>query len=392
MIISSRKLENPVLVPSSKSYAARMLMAGMLSPSEIKITDIPKSQDSMEFINIVEVLGIGYWDKDSFIIDKSFPNDERESNSPIEIDLGEGGTTIRFLLSLLALGKNAYRLKVHPRFKSRPFQDQLNLLAGLGAKVELSDKEDELGTIQGPLKLPESIKIDCSQTTQVASSFLIIAHFHPVHIALTNINSSKAYIEMTKYVLQNLKSKQIVPVDMSSASSFIILASVLQDMSFPQILEVDQLQADSKVISLLKSCGCDLKFSPHLEVNKSNLKPFDIDGSQCLDLIPNLCFLAANIKGKSVIRNIENLHYKESDRVAGICHVLDQFGVKFKVVSDSIEIYGEEILKNTQVIETSPDHRIVMLASLFLKITGGGEVQNAQTVSKSNSKFFEILN
>jgi 3-phosphoshikimate 1-carboxyvinyltransferase len=142
----------------------------------------------------------------------------------------------------------------------------------------------------------------------------------------------------------------------------------------------------------LESSGASIEFSPHLKIKKSILSPFNVDGSKCLDLIPNLCFLASHIKGRSRIYNIKNLKHKESDRVEGICQVLDQVGVNYKVDDNSIEIEGPYNINSLKKIETLADHRIVMLASLFLKICGGGEVTNSKTVAKSNSNFFKLLN
>ena len=392
MKISSRKLQSPILIPSSKSYAARMLLVGAMSENRYSVADIPKSQDSIELIEVLKNLGIGYRDGDRFVLDKSFPKDETPSDQPVVLNLGEGGTTIRFLLSLLSLGRNKYLLKVHPRFKLRPFAEQLELLKSLGAQIVESEKEDELCTLQGPIKLPKSLTIDCSKTTQVTSSFLILAHFNNCKIKVKNLNSSAAYIEMTKNVLSSIKADQSVPVDMSSTSSFLALASIFQDLEFPQILAADPLQADSTIISILESSGASIEFSPHLKIKKSILSPFNVDGSKCLDLIPNLCFLASHIKGRSRIYNIKNLKHKESDRVEGICQVLDQVGVNYKIDDNSIEIEGPYKINSLEKIETLADHRIVMLASLFLKICGGGEVTNSNTVAKSNSNFFELLN
>jgi 3-phosphoshikimate 1-carboxyvinyltransferase len=392
MKISSHKLKNPIFISSSKSYAARMLLMGAVSENEISISDIPESQDSLELIEVLKKLGVGYWDSGRFVLDKSFPRDELPSKNPIVLNLGEGGTTIRFMLSLLSLGQNTYILKVHPRFKLRPFIDQLELLKSLGARIVQTDKEDELCSVQGPILFPRSLTIDCSKTTQVASSFLILAKFNNCEIKTQNLNSSTAYVEMTKNVLNSLKKEFSVPVDMSSASAFMVLASVFQDLEFPQILVVDPLQADSTLISILKSSGANIEFSPHLKIKRSLMSPFIVDGAQCLDLIPNLCFLASFIEGSSKIYNIENLKHKESNRIQGICQILDQVGVVYKLENNSIEIEGVHELKPIKKIHALADHRIVMLASLFLKVNGGGEVTNSKAVAKSNSNFFDLLN
>jgi 3-phosphoshikimate 1-carboxyvinyltransferase len=390
--ITSTKLRDEVIIPRSKSYAARMLIIGALSESKITISDIPEALDTQDLINALKFLGLCKWEDRGVVFDHSFPKDEVYSSKAIDINLGEGGTTIRFMLSLLALGRNSYTIHVHPRFKKRPYQEQLETLQNLGVTVFPSDKEDILCTIRGPFKKNQSIFIDCSKTTQIASSLCLIKKKISLKLSYQNLNSSLSYLKMTEELSKNKvethQDSYIVPVDMSSASYFIALAALSHTTTFKGITCRDPLQADDRLLDLI-----DHTISPELTVKKQKLKAFNIDASNCIDLVPTLAFMASFIDGESYIFGIENLVYKESNRLEGICDILSFFNIRHKRESSSLRIYGDPKLINhkSDLLIPLPDHRLVMMGSLFFKMQGFGEIGFSECVDKSFPGFFTNL-
>jgi len=393
--ISSKSINSDISIPTSKSYANRAIILATLESGQRVVSDIPESSDVQEMIEVLESLSlVSDYDGNKVVINKSFPEDEVISNTIKEVYLGEGGTTIRFLLTLLSLGGQSYRVKVHPRFKLRPYRGQLSLLRELGAIVVESADKDILCELQGPITLPAKINIDCLKTTQVASSFLLLKGKYEFEIELLNSDTSMAYVEMTNLMIQN-SSKEVykVPVDYSSAGYFIALGLFLQKLHLNNVNSIDAFQADSKIINVLDQIRANYKFDNGLTITpKDSYKHFLIDGSMCLDLVPTLCFIAANIEGTSSIFNIKNLIYKETDRLKGIEDILFAFGVEYKSDEDSIEIKGNKIKANIKELHTLPDHRLIMMGSLFLKLSGGGDISPFSEVSKSFPGFFTLMN
>ncbi len=396
--ISSSPLNPVIKIPTSKSYANRALILAALSNDNVIVSDIPESSDVKDMVNVLEKLSLlKRVDDSEVVLNKSFPESEVESNSIVELDLGEGGTTIRFLLSFLALGKNKYKIKVHPRFKNRPYLDHLNFLESLGVSINLSEEKDVLCELQGPINLSGVLKIDCSKTTQVATSFLLLKNKYQLELILENIDSSKAYLAMTNELVQRQwKGRYFVPADFSGAGYFIALGLFFQKISLINIISKDEYQADSQIFSVLEQIGADYS----IDMNGLIIRPmneyesFEVDGSKCLDLIPTLCFIAAGIKGKSTISNIENLIYKESNRLEGIKNILSAFEVEYKVEGSTIAIEGKTnfLKEKNKKFTTLPDHRLIMVSSLFIKMSGGGEVTPYREVAKSFPNFFKLLN
>jgi 5-enolpyruvylshikimate-3-phosphate synthase len=110
-------------------------------------------------------------------------------------------------------------------------------------------------------------------------------------------------------------------------------------------------------------------------------------------LVPALGFLLGHIKGTHELKGVKNLVHKESDRLNEICSLLEKFSRKteYSEKSDTLIIHGSEEKILTPVhLETAPDHRLVMSASLFLKYHSGGSIANPEVTSKSFHSFFNV--
>ena len=93
-------------------------------------------------------------------------------------------------------------------------------------------------------------------------------------------------------------------------------------------------------------------------------------------------------KGVTVIRGVERLSIKESNRKDTIVSTLKSFGVEAYSKDGYIEIIGGEPIHS--FIVCPEDHRIAMMASpLSLRV--GGVIDRAECVSKSNPSFWSDL-
>lgn len=394
MQVSSDKIKSPVEIPTSKSYANRALILGALKYKGLSIKSLPLSQDVLDLINALETLNLVEATSDTVRIKNIFPENEI-AGEPLELYLGEGGTTIRFLLPMLALGQRKYIIKVKPSFKKRPIQDLFDLLSMLGAKVSPLNGENELCELQGPINLLD-ISVDCKSTSQVASAFLMLKSKYDFELEIKNLNTSMSYVELTKQLSEKLVEidEYYVPVDMSSASYFIALGVIKNDLLIKNVNSIDKLQADSKIFKVLDLMGASYSIDCKglsLKVSKK-YRNFTFDVSDCLDLAPTLAFLASFCEGTSRIFGIENLVHKESNRVEGIISILKTFGVHYSLNQIELLIEGTNDLEHVKELTVADDHRMVMMASLFIKMTkNGGDIRPKDTINKSFANFFELL-
>lgn len=390
-----------IQVPTSKSYANRILILSAISDQKIKIKNIPKSTDVLTLINCLTEIGLEIKrETDSLLISNCFPACEQSEN-PLRLKTGDGGTTNRFLIPLLALGENEYELVPDGLISQRPIDELIKHLKKLDIKIRIDNNEYWL-KIQGPLhKKTETIEVGCSKTTQIASALLMVLSKLNIEVEVKNIKSSQTYFELTKYLIEQFKNNQTeftIPVDFSSASYPIALAVVAGECIIDNCNKIDPYQPDSIFIELLNNSGAEIKVdNSGLIVKQSKaLTPIDIDCSPCPDLVPALAFVCSYISGTSYLRNLSVLRFKESDRVAEIIKVLTKFNVKFELglESDTLIIHGSNNAEKIEFTQYLPpkDHRIIMMTYLFMRRNSGGKLFNFQHVQKSFPDFFGVMN
>src|SRR5665647_2587545 len=125
----------------------------------------------------------------SVTVSRSFPACESDD---LSFDVGEGGTTARFLACMLTLGKKHYRLNLGERLSQRPWDEFIDLVNAHGGKASL---EGRVLNVQGPLEFESTLNIDCARTSQFASGFLL-AYGKGMKIYPQNLRSSESYWEM----------------------------------------------------------------------------------------------------------------------------------------------------------------------------------------------------
>ncbi|MFA6236921.1 MAG: hypothetical protein WC635_06295 [Bacteriovorax sp.] len=392
--------DKEILLPTSKSHANRALIIGAIRGSGFQVQSLPLSTDVTTLLNCFKTVGLLIThNEDSVIFNNSFPACEAEIKEEIiDLKTGDGGTTNRFLLALLSLGKKTYRFFPSEKMSGRPIDDLLIPLRKLKVSVQ-TDIGGAWITLKGPAQInaDAKIEIDCSKSTQFASALMLAFSQQSQQFELKNIIASETYLKMTEHVLSETKLKKSydVPVDFSSLSYPLALALIKGKVLIKNCKTIDPLQADSKFIKLMQDSGADIQWTDKglLAISKNNLKPFLVDGSQFPDLVPTLVFMAAHIPGKSTLKNLSVLRHKESDRLEQILKLLKLFSVKYSFDEAQSEIMIEGRTKAYPEASVKParDHRIVMTAYLFLRANSGGSLAEYDCVEKSFPHFFNIM-
>ncbi|PIK14044.1 hypothetical protein [Halobacteriovorax sp. JY17] len=396
--VEAEPFNKVVKVPSSKSYANRAIILASLCKESIEIVNLPLSHDVTNLIHCLRIVGLKIVDIDDGIrIENSFPECEKEGSEIIEILPGDGGTTTRFLIPFLALGKRKYRVEPEGRMRERPIADLLEGLVELGAIV---NQCESWLTLNGPIVLNNRfLNIDASKTTQHATAIALALCFKGVEVSPIDMTYSTSYWEMTKNLISEFRKGQkkfIVPVDFSSMSYVLALGADLGRVRVENCFSVDKYQSDSVFIDLLRKMNFQVETKDNgLEVSTNkNLKVIDFDCSDCPDLVPTLSFICARIEGTSKLRNLSVLKYKESDRLVEIQKLLDLYQIEnsYDEKNDVLLIKGRQRRVNSRKDIFPPDdHRIVMVSYLFLRANGGGSLASIESVAKSFGNFFEVV-
>jgi len=114
-----------------------------------------------------------------------------------------------------------------------------------------------------------------------------------------------------------------------------------------------------------------------------------------IDEFPILSMAATKAKGDTVMEGVEELRYKETDRINAVCEGLQKAGVETINTKDTMVIRGignTSILKGNVEINSKLDHRIAM-SFLCLGLTTEKPivVKDTETINSSFPGFVNIM-
>ena len=164
VIINKSKLCGTISAISSKSHAHRALICAALSNEVSNIKCDTTSKDIEATVNCLNGLGanITYQDK-TFSVE---PIDLTKAQT--QIDVGESGSTLRFLIPIIcALGLNV-KIKMHGRLPQRPLFPLDRELEKNGCKLV---RNDDVLSISGKLNA-NLIEIEGNVSSQFISGLL----------------------------------------------------------------------------------------------------------------------------------------------------------------------------------------------------------------------------
>ena len=393
---SQKQYYKKITIPTSKSRANRMLFLAAITPGKIVLSNVPESSDVMDMIYSLKAIGLQIdIEKHQVTINNSFPECENDSNEKIvRVECGYGGTSTRFLAALLTLGSKTYHLEPSGHMRSRPMQEMIKPLQQLGVHVELNTENTWL-EIQGPVtnKL-ETIDVDTSRSTQFASAIAMTMSLWGGDANPIEMSASEDYFKMTADCITKARqSNWVIPIDFSSLSYPIALAALKGKVEILNYTGRDHLQPDSIFIDILKEMGAHISESESsLIVTKAEkLKGWSGDCSGFPDLVPTLCFVNSFAKESASLNKLEVLKHKECDRFEEMKTILNLFERAFQATKDSITTELTTIMAPFVKYHAPDDHRMIMVAALFMKMLGGGEIHNWQHIKKSYPYFFEDL-
>ena len=323
------------------------------------------------------------------------------------LDCGESGSTLRFMLPLCSTLGGEFEFIGHGKLMERPNEELFGVLNAHG----VSAKKGQTIKISGKLSSGE-YKIRGDISSQYVSGLLMAL---PIldgdsKLVLTTPLVSAPYVDITLQVLEsfgvkiqktdygfyihgNAKYKgEILPEgDWSNSAFFLVLGAVAGKVTVSG-LNLNSVQGDRYITEIIILSGAEIKVEGDcVTVSKTQLKPIDFIAEDCPDLVPIACVLAAYANGKSIIRKVNRLKIKESDRIQTTIAMLSGFGVKAEYDGENIIVHGGKV--NNGSSESFNDHRIAMSASvLACGAQGESVIYGAQAVNKSYPTFFKDFN
>jgi len=396
MIIKPSRLGGKIPSIASKSVAHRLLICASLADKPTIINCTTLNEDIEATVRCLNALGADIkFENGAFYVTPI-----RTPNKNAVLDCGESGSTLRFLLPVVAaLGADA-QFVGKGRLAQRPLSPLYEELERNGCK--LSAQGEFPLSVKGKLQASDFV-IDGSVSSQFISGLLFAIPLlnGKSSIQITGKFQSKKYVDMTLDALklfsvdienftsekQNYiaESEYTTEGDWSNAA-FFLAAGAVSDSVEVSGLNINSLQGDKEVLSVLSQFGATVDGT---KVSPAPMKGITIDASQIPDLIPILCVVACKAVGETKIINAERLRLKESDRIATVAEMLKNLGADIEELPDGLIIRSDGRLSGGTV-DSHNDHRIAMsaaIAALFCE----NEISliNEKAINKSYPTFFE---
>ena len=339
-------------------------------------------------------------------------------NQVPELDCGESGSTLRFLLPLVgALGTNV-RFITKGRLSKRPLGELENELEKQGMVIG----HPEEGVISASGKLcPGVFRLPGSVSSQYITGLLLALPYldGDSRIVLTSDLQSAAYVDITIDVLREygVRIERLddgyricggqrfhraepykVEGDWSQAAFWLAAGAIGKASVSIAGLNLDSVQGDRRIIDVLRSFGARIETEKSSEGCVVTSYPSELTGtivdiSEIPDLAPAIACAAAAASGETRLTHAERLKLKESDRIASVVRCLTDVGIKAEGTDSEIIVHGccGDKPEGGRA-ETAGDHRIVMMAAILSLITANKvAIADSCSVRKSYPTFFDEL-
>ena len=410
------RFQGTLQLPGDKSISHRAIMLSAIADGESCVKNLNDGADLQSTINILKDCGALIEQRNEKIIING-----RKLHSPkTELDCGNSGTTTRLIAGLLSSQKLIFTLIGDESLSQRPMNRIIQPLKKMGCIMSSNkgllplyvDASNGISAIDYDMEIASaqvksSILFSALGGNNVSSINEIIPTRNHSEIMLKNMGAS-IETQGTKIFVHPLESKLkaidiSVPSDPSSSAFFAGLA-VISNNSKLKLTNVLLNESRIGFVEVLRRMNCliiqsnesihngekvgDLTFSSS-SINAVEVEPEIIPS--IIDEIPILAVVAAFSSGVTVFKNVEELKYKECDRLSAIIQNLQAFGIKAYENNNNLYVEGGKVKKMSQ-ITTFDDHRIAMAFTILsLAAFKKYDLDNAKCVDISLPNFFKYF-
>ncbi len=417
IVTPTGRLQGEIQALSSKNYTTRYLLVAALAEGTSTILYPAHSEDGEAMRRCIRDLGAAIEEDDEKIVITGFG---RHPKPVKELDVGNAGAVLRFILSIAALlPEEVTFVNRYPQsLGKRPHDDLIAALQGMG--VEIGHNGGRLPiTVRGGHPRGGNIRVSGSVSSQYLSSLLFLTPLleEDSEIEVLHDLKSKVVIGQTLEVLaqagirieasddlmryrvpgrQRYRAQTYtVQGDYPGSAAVLAAAAVTQsDVKLHRLTE-DSKQGERAVVDVLRAMNVPLSHrngTVHV-LGNGRLQAVEFDGDAFTDAV--LAMVAASVfaEGTSRFYNVENLRYKECDRITDFLAELRKAGANVEEKRDEIIVHGRpEGVEGGVEIDAHFDHRVIMaLTVVGLRAKRPIRIRDAHHVAKSYPQYFDHL-
>lgn len=416
LVTPTPRLEGELQALSSKNYTTRYLLVAALAEGTSTIYYPAHSEDSDAMRRCIRDLGATVEEDDEKIVITGFGRHPK----PVEqLDVGNAGAVLRFLMAIAALCPDVTFINRYPdSLGKRPHSDLIESLTAMG--VSISHNEGKLPIrIQGGAPRGGKIQVSGNISSQFLSALLFLTPLleKDSEIEVLHDLKSKVVVGQTLEVLeqagivihadedymrfripgrQSYAAKTYsVQGDYPGSAAILAAAAVTESDVIVHRLAENSKQGERAVVDVLKLMEVPLTHENdivHVKGNK-RLKAVEFDGDHATDAVLAMVAAAVFAEGTSRFYNVENLRYKECDRITDYLNELRKAGANVEERQAEIIVHGRpEGVEGGVEINAHYDHRVIMALSVVgLRSIKPIRIRDAHHVAKSYPIFFDHM-
>ena len=389
---TSKSINADLILPPSKSISNRALIIQALCQSKPKLLNLSQSSDTQSLVQALQT-------------------------TSKTIDVGDAGTSMRFITAYLSQQEGSYILTGSDRMKERPIGHLVEALNSIGADINYLEKDGFPPlAINGKALEGGKVDISTSVSSQFVSALLLIAPTlkKGLSLSLKGELLSKPYIKMTLDIMRyfgiqsswtnntiQVEPQNYVSKDLKVESDWSALAFILQAMSIAKSAQVsisglskDSWQGDSYVLNLFEKFGLQYEFKDEKlylkKLNKDLNGDYNVNLIDTPDLAQAYCCTLSALSKSAKIKGLNNLKLKESHRLKALHMELNKIGQHSRYSEDTIQLESSVLHTPTESFDSHNDHRMAMCLAPFALLFDI-KIKNIEVVNKSYPSYWEDL-
>jgi 3-phosphoshikimate 1-carboxyvinyltransferase len=393
----SGPLRGKVRVPGDKSISHRALILGALAVGETRIAGLLEGEDVLNTGKAMRALGAQVERTGEFAWKVMGVGISGFAQPDAPLDFGNSGTGCRLVMGAVAGCPIVATFDGDASLRSRPMRRIVDPLERMGARVSESGEGGRLPlTLQGardPLPILYRTPV---ASAQIKSAVLLAGLSAP---GVTTVIENEASRDHTELMLKHFGAQivslregihgrkidltgqpelngaqVVVPADPSSAS-FPIVAALIVEGSDIVLSDVMTNPLRTGLFTTLREMGASIEESElrgdvgepmaQLRVRASKLRGVEVPPERAPSMIDEylvLAVAAAFAEGTTIMRGLQELRVKESDRLEATAAMLRLNGVKVEISGDDMMVEGKGHVPGGGLVATHMDHRIAMSA------------------------------
>jgi 3-phosphoshikimate 1-carboxyvinyltransferase len=390
-------LAGKVRVPGDKSISHRALILGALSVGETSISGLLEGEDVLNTAKAMRALGAQVERTGDFAWSVRGVGVTGFAQPDAPLDFGNSGTGCRLVMGAVAGCPITAVFDGDASLRSRPMRRVLDPLELMGARVGASGQGGRLPlTLSGardPLPILYRTPV---ASAQIKSAVLLAGLAAP---GITTVIETEASRDHTELMLRHFGAEiassrdgshgrkialtgqpelhgaeVVVPADPSSAA-FPIVAALIVEGSDIVLSDVVTNPLRAGLFTTLREMGGSIEENgvrddagepmAQLRVRASKLRGVDVPPERAPSMIDEylvLAVAASFAEGTTIMRGLQELRVKESDRLEATAAMLRVNGVKTEISGDDLIVEGKGHVPGDGLVATHMDHRIAMSA------------------------------